>query len=84
MYTYECLIHIFPLSSQEIIDAHGLQCTTLRIGGRRENKLDEVLVLFFFNFIFGLCMIVLVLPSVGVNPPQVYMAGGFRMRSLFL
>ena len=28
---------------------------------------------FFFNFIFKLCIIVLVLPNIKMNPPQVYM-----------
>ena len=31
------------------------------------------LILFFFYFIFKLCKIVLVLPNIEMNPPQVYM-----------
>ena len=30
-------------------------------------------ILFFFNFIFKLYIIVLVLPNIKMNPPQVYM-----------
>ena len=41
--------------------------------GKVMSLLFNVLSIFFFNFIFKLYIIVLVLPNIKMNPPQVYM-----------
>ena len=56
----------------------GSQCPNRGLNPRLLHyKADFSFELFFFNFIFKLYIIVLVLPNIKMNPPQVYMCYGY-------
>ena len=60
---------VIPLSLYSFLDTHCLSVLNIP----PTPPLGEILFFFFFNFIFKLYNIVLVLPNIEMNPPQVYL-----------
>ena len=71
------LREFFPILVHVLISFHGHFINSLAAPIQNSRGINNIaygtqMTLFFFNFIFKLYNIVLVLPNIEMNPPQVY------------
>ena len=69
---FDKIRHPFMIK-KKMFQKMGIEGTYFNIVKAIYEKPTENIILFFFNFIFKLYNIVLVLPNIEMNPPQVYM-----------